>query len=42
MYETGVELSENDQTLTLQTCIGGHAGELFEIVVLRQISSQSY
>ena len=42
LYDTGVTLSENDQTLTLQTCIGGHAGELFEIVVLKQISSISY
>ncbi len=42
MYDTGVQLKEDDQTLTLQTCIGGHAGELFEIVVLRQISSETY
>lgn len=41
-YPTGVEWTTNDQTLTLQTCIGGHAGELFEIVVLRQISSETY
>ncbi len=42
LYDTGIALSEEDQTLTLQTCIGGHAGELFEIVVLKQISSTSY
>ena len=42
MYETGVNWTSDDQTLTLQTCIGGHAGELFEIVVLRQISTETY
>ncbi len=42
LYDTGVEWTESDNTVTLQTCIGGHAGELYEIVVLRQISSQPY
>ena len=42
MYETGVNWTGDDHTLTLQTCIGGHAGELFEIVVLRQISTETY
>ncbi len=42
LYDTGVEWTVNDQTLTLQTCISGHTGELFEIVILKQISSESY
>jgi len=42
LYDTGVSWTTDDKTLTLQTCIGGHAGELFEIIVLKQISSQTY
>ena len=41
-YDTGVDWTTDDQTMTLQTCIGGHAGELFEIVVLKQISAEIY
>lgn len=41
-YDTGVELTTEDQTLTLQTCIGGHSGELFEIVVFKLIDTTSY
>ena len=41
-YDTGVDWTIDDQTMTLQTCIGGHAGELFEIVVLKQISAEIY
>ncbi len=42
LYDTGVNWTIEDNTVTLQTCIGGHAGELYEIVVLRQISAQPY
>ena len=42
LYDTGVELTTNDRTLTLQTCISGHTGELFEILVLKQISTEPY
>ena len=42
LYPTGVELSNTDKTLTLQTCISGHTGELFEILVLKEISSEPY
>ena len=42
LYDTGVDWTTGDNTVTLQTCIGGHAGELYEIVVLRQISAQPY
>ena len=42
LYQTGVKLSTSDKTLTLQTCIGGHAGELFEIVVLKETSTETY
>ena len=38
LYDTGVSLDTTDKTLTLQTCISGHAGELFEIVVFRLIN----
>ena len=40
LYYTGVELTTKDRTLTLQTCISGHTGELFEILVLKEISRQ--
>ena len=42
LYDTNVELNTNDKTLTLQTCISNHAGELFEILVFKQISTTSY
>ena len=42
LYPTGVELSNTDKTMTLQTCISGHTGELFEILVLKEISSEPY
>lgn len=42
LYPTGVELSNTDKTLTLQTCISGHTGKLFEILVLKEISSEPY
>ena len=37
LYATGTRLTTSDKTLTLQTCISGHTGELFEILVLKQI-----
>ena len=41
-YSTGVNWTTDDRTVTLQTCIGGHAGELFEIVVLKETSVENY
>ena len=38
LYFTGVDLTTNDKTLTLQTCISGHTGELFEILVFKEIA----
>lgn len=40
LYFTGVDLTTNDKTLTLQTCISGHTGELFEILVFKEISRE--
>ena len=42
LYDTGVKLTVKDKTLTLQTCISGYTGELYEIVVLKQISVDDY
>ena len=42
LYNTGVKLDTSDKTLTLQTCISGHTGELFEIIVLKQVSVEPY
>ena len=42
LYDTGVELTTNDKTLTLQTCIGGHAGELYEILVYKLAETQYF
>lgn len=36
LYDTDVELTTNDKTLTLQTCITGRAGDLYEICVFKQ------
>ena len=37
LYFTGVDLTTDDKTLTLQTCISGHTGELFEICVFKEV-----
>ena len=42
LYDTGVELTTADRTLTLQTCISGYTGELFEILVFKEISVEYY
>ena len=42
LYDTGVKWDTSDKTLTLQTCISGHTGELFEIVVLKQVEVLPY
>ena len=42
LYDTGKKLTTNDKTLTLQTCISGYTGELFEILVLKLIDTQTY
>jgi len=41
LYETGVELSTNDKTLTIQTCIGGSTTE-FEVLVFKLINTEIY
>ena len=46
LYDTGVEITPSDinsnKTLTLQTCISNHAGELYEILVFRQNFIKAY
>ena len=42
LYDTGIDLSVNDRTLTLQTCISGYTGQLFEILVLKELSVEAY
>ena len=42
LYDTGVDLTTKDKTLTLQTCVSGHTGELFEILVLKQLNVEKY
>lgn len=42
LYDTNVKLTTQDKTLTLQTCVSGHTGELFEIVVLKELSTEIY
>lgn len=37
LYDTDVELTTSDKTLTLQTCISGHTGVLYEILVFKQV-----
>ena len=41
-YDTGVKITGDDRTLTLQTCISGYAGELFQIMVFKQIDTVYY
>ncbi|MDO4198144.1 MAG: class B sortase [Erysipelotrichaceae bacterium] len=42
LYDTGVNLSTEDKTLTLQTCISGYTGIKYEIVVLRFVNSEKW
>lgn len=42
LYDTGVKLTPSDKTLTLQTCISGFTGELFEILVFRETAVEPY
>ena len=42
LYETNKKLTTNDKTLTLQTCISGYTGELFEIIVLKELEVIKY
>ena len=42
LYDTGVDLNTNDKTLTLQTCISGHDGELYEICVFKLINIEYF
>lgn len=41
LYDTGIELTTQDNTLTLQTCIGGSTTE-FEILVLKELEVKKY
>lgn len=38
LYDTGIKLTTDDRTLTLQTCISGLAGSVYEICVFKQTS----
>lgn len=42
LYDTGVNLTSNDSTLTLQTCISGLAGSVYEICVFKQVSIEYF
>lgn len=46
LYDTGVDIISSDnsssKTLTLQTCISNHAGELYEILVFKHISTSTF
>lgn len=42
LYDTGRHLGVDDYTLTLQTCISGRDGELFEICVFKQTNIEYF
>lgn len=42
LYDTGVTLSNTDQTLTLQTCLSGRAAKVFEICVFKLIDTEYF
>jgi len=42
LYDTGVSLRTSDNTLTLQTCISGYTGVLYEIVVFKLTGIEKY
>ena len=42
LYDTGLHLTTDDETLTLQTCIGGYNGEKVQICVFRLIDTKYY
>lgn len=42
LYDTDCSLSEDDNTLTLQTCISGQDGVLYEICVFKETETEYY
>lgn len=42
LYDTGIKLTTDDKTLTLQTCIGGYNGEKIEICVFKLIDTNYF
>lgn len=42
LYDTGVKLETSDKTLTLQTCISGHDGEIFEVCVYKLVNTEYF
>ena len=42
LYDTGVELTPEDKTLTLQTCVSGYTGQIYEILVLKLLDTETY
>lgn len=42
LYDTGVTLSKNDETLTLQTCISGFTGVKYEIIVFKLCNTEKW
>lgn len=42
LYDTGVEFNTNDSTLTLQTCISGLDGSVYEICVFKLVNIEKF
>ena len=42
LYDTGVNLTTQDKTLTLQTCISGLAGSVYEICVFKLVNIETF
>lgn len=42
LYDTGNKLTTDDNTLTLQTCISGLAGQVFEICVYKLVNTEYF
>lgn len=41
-YDTDLNLTSSDSTLTLQTCVSGRDGQLYEICVFKQVNVEVY
>lgn len=42
LYDTGAKLTTDDSTLTLQTCISGLAGSVYEICVFKLVNTECF
>lgn len=42
LFDTGVKLTTDDRTLTLQTCVTGAVGQVFEVCVFKEVNVEHF